>query len=385
MIRELNYTKDFGERLAQKRERMGFPRRVIFEITHRCNLRCRHCYVVPEANRKELSTQVVKTIFDQLVDAGCLHLTLTGGEPLLREDTLSLIDYARRIGLFVHLFTNATLITSQIADKLEELQLISFEISFHSLKKERFDWFTQVEGSYDRVMSAIELLKERKLKLALKINMTKANLDEIEDLRAFVRDLGAIPQWVALMIPRSDGSKNNLFLRLEPQEVLEVMDVLSPGTIDEEGTFLGEIQENEEPSASSASSFTKTSDDETEHGPREKWAKDRLFQCGGGRRAFTISPYGELKPCPEFPSSGHLVLQSSLKEGWKMLKNYIESLRPNPEYKCFDCKLRSFCSSCPARARLECGDMNRCPDYYRQLAELTAQRVLKQSGHLSNE
>lgn len=366
MIKEVNYTKGFGERLAQKRDMMGFPRSVVFEITHRCNLRCRHCCVVPELDKKELSTKEAKSIFEQLIEAGCLHLTLTGGEPLVRGDIFSLMDYARRIGLFIHLLTNATLITAKVADKLKELKLVSLEMSFHSLKKERFDWFTQVEGSFDKVMEAIRLLRERRQELTLKINITKANLDEVEDLKEFVRNLEAIPEWATVLMPRSDGSRDKLFLRLEPEEVLKVGDILLPEPIDEEKFSLGESQEDKEPSCA------KTKDGKSDDKPGRNRGKDRLFQCGAGKVGLVISPYGELKPCLEFPSSGYSILGGSLKEGWKRLGDYIESFKPGPEHKCLDCNLRDFCLSCPARARSECGNMNCCPDYYRRLAELTA-------------
>ena len=356
MIKELKFTEDYGKRLTEKQKKMGFPRDVIFEITHRCNLRCRHCYVVPESSKRELTTFEIKSIFDQLVEAGCLHVTLTGGEPLAREDIFSLIDYARRIGLFIHLFTHATLITPQIADRLKEFQLISLEVSFHSLKKERFDWFTQVEGSFDKTIRAIKLLRERKLMLALKINITKLNLDEIQDLKRFVDDLEAMPEWSTLLNPKSDGSRDNLVLRLEPEEVFKVNEIIYPESVPtpEDRTL-------------------KTEEDEL---PRRDRVEGKLFQCGAGINGLAINPYGELKPCVESNLPGFPILNSSLKVAKKLLGDYMESFKISPESECIDCKLSNFCLSCPIKASLESGDMNSCPDYYRRLAELSAQRAL---------
>jgi radical SAM protein with 4Fe4S-binding SPASM domain len=352
MIKELNYTEDYGKKLAKKRDKTGFPRGVIFEITHQCNLRCRHCYIAPESDKKELSTQEVRSVFDQLVEAGCLHATLTGGEPLMRKDIITLIDYARRIGLFIRLFTNATLITPPIADKLKEFQLISVEISLHSLKRERFDWFTQVAGSYDRTMKAINFLKERMIKIALKITITRANLDEIGELKEFVEYLGAAPEWATLLMPRHDGSKDNITLRLEPESVVNFGAMLFSDPTRDVDRSVEEIPKSD-------------------NNPGKRWIRGRLFQCGAGKRGLAISPYGELKPCLELPATGYSVLNGGLKEGWKMLGDYVRSFKPNPDNKCFDCRLRKFCSSCPAKARLECGDMNACPPYYRRLAELS--------------
>jgi len=349
MIKELKYSEDFGERLVQKQKKMGFPRNVIFEVTHRCNLCCRHCYVVPESEKRELTTSGIKSIFDQLVEAGCLHVTLTGGEPLVRGDIFSLIDYASRIGLFVHLFTNATLITPKIADRLKEFQLISLEVSFHSLKKDRFDWFTQVEGSFNKVIGAIKLLRERKIKLALKINITKLNLDEVGDLKRFADDLEAIPEWTTLLSPKSDGSKDNLILRLEPEEVLKVSE-----TIDKGDSLPGKIQENEL--------------------PKKNLVMGKLFQCEAGISGLAINPYGELKPCVESNLPGFSILSSSLKVAKMLLGDYMESFKISPDSECIDCKLSNFCPSCPIKAGLECGDMNSCPDYHRRLAQLCAQK-----------
>jgi radical SAM protein with 4Fe4S-binding SPASM domain len=357
MIKELDYTEDYGKKLAEKRDKTGFPRDVIFEITHQCNLRCRHCYVVPESDKKELSTQEVRSAFDQLVEAGCLHVTLSGGEPLMRKDIITLIDYARRIGLFIRLFTNATLITPPIADRLKEFQLISVEISLHSLKRERFDWFTQVAGSYDRTMKAINLLKKSMIKIALKITITRANLDEIGELREFVEYVGAAPEWGTVLMPRHDGSKDNLTLRLEPESVINFDAMLFPNLTRDVDPSLDEIPKSDNNSGT-------------------RWIRGRLFQCGAGKKGLAISPYGELKPCLELPAPGYSVLNKGLKEGWKMLGDYVRSSKPNPDNKCFDCRLRKFCSSCPAKARLECGDMNACPPYYLRLAELSRDKKM---------
>lgn len=354
MIKEVKYTKGFSRRLLQKREAMNFPRDVIFELTYRCNLRCRHCYVTSTAGKKELSTNEVKTIFDQLVELWCFHLTLTGGEPLLRKDILALIDYARRKGLYIHLFTNATLITPPVADKLSELQLTSVEISFHSLKKERFDWFARKKGSYDRVRQAIELLQERKVKLALKINITKINFDEIKQLKGFVKDLQAIPEWATIIMPQSSGGKGNFSLRLNPDEVLEANKILAEPKKEKEAVSTKEMH----------------GDKNTE----KRLPRNRLFHCGAGKKTFSITPFGEMKPCLGFPYAAYFILTGSLERGWKMIGDYIESFKPSRKYQCFGCKVKDFCSSCPAKAELECGDMNCCPDYYRRIAELAAQK-----------
>src|SRR4051812_31117124 len=86
------------------------------ELTFRCNLACIHCYVnLPPADRaearRERTTDEWFAIIDQVAEAGCLWLTLTGGEPLLRPDFCDIYRHAHKRGLLLSVYTNATLIT----------------------------------------------------------------------------------------------------------------------------------------------------------------------------------------------------------------------------------------------------------------------------------
>src|SRR5207249_3463494 len=81
----------------------------------RCNLRCIMCYTdcfnSPEMIQQELSFPEIVRIMDEIHEAGCLDLTLTGGEPLARRDFLDIYTYAKQKGFLVTVFTNGTLVT----------------------------------------------------------------------------------------------------------------------------------------------------------------------------------------------------------------------------------------------------------------------------------
>jgi uncharacterized radical SAM superfamily Fe-S cluster-containing enzyme len=82
-------------------------------MTHRCHLRCVHCYLGQERFAPaggELETGFWLSIVDQLADAGCLNLLVTGGEPLLRPDLPEVYTRAIRRGILLSLFTNGILI-----------------------------------------------------------------------------------------------------------------------------------------------------------------------------------------------------------------------------------------------------------------------------------
>ena len=83
-------------------------RQLDIELTERCNNNCVHCCINRPANdaaaeRREMTPAQVKDVLRQAVDLGCLHVRLTGGEPLLRPDFEELYLFARRLGLRVAL------------------------------------------------------------------------------------------------------------------------------------------------------------------------------------------------------------------------------------------------------------------------------------------
>ncbi len=115
---------EFSERLHQKAASLHIPVSGSLEVTQRCNLRCMHCYI-PLSKRKgprkvELSISEIQHILDEIKEAGCLWLLLTGGEPLLRTDFLDIYKFAKHKGFLLTLFTNGTLLTPRIADVLCE-------------------------------------------------------------------------------------------------------------------------------------------------------------------------------------------------------------------------------------------------------------------------
>ena len=97
-----------------------FPLACLFELTYRCNLSCKHCYVVSKKT-KELSKLEVFAILRQLKDMRCLNLIFSGGEILTRKDFFAIAAYARKLNFNIILYTNGTLIDAKTADKIREM------------------------------------------------------------------------------------------------------------------------------------------------------------------------------------------------------------------------------------------------------------------------
>src|SRR5262245_64118601 len=119
------------DRLVRVASRAHIPLAVLFEVTHRCNLGCSHCYLTegpmgrPKPTRDELTFDEIRRVFDQLADAGTLFLTLSGGEVFMRRDFLEIVAHARACGFSVTVFTTGTLLTPETAAQLADLPPLS--------------------------------------------------------------------------------------------------------------------------------------------------------------------------------------------------------------------------------------------------------------------
>src|SRR5512136_2526220 len=76
------------------------PFQATLELTHRCNLSCKHCYI-GKSVEDELSLAELRGILDQLAGEGCMYLLLTGGEPLIRKDFFDICYYAKERGFIL--------------------------------------------------------------------------------------------------------------------------------------------------------------------------------------------------------------------------------------------------------------------------------------------
>ena len=274
-------TSPLSDRLPDR-----FPFSCQWEITCRCNLRCVMCYTDcfnrPDKILKELSTRDILRIMDELAEEGCVELCLTGGEPLIRADFFELYDHATSHGFFVTLFTNGTLITEAVADRLAATPPHRIEISLHGSTRHTFETVTQGRGSYDRCLAAIRLLLDRQLPLAVKTTAMTLNHREVLDIKQYVDGLGSVSYKLGEDLrPTLSGSDAPGQWALSDQELLELN--------------LGD------PDLSTEAYLKATRPDSP---------------CRSGQRSFHIDAYGYLQLCSGNRRDGYDLRHGSFHEGF---------------------------------------------------------------------
>lgn len=182
-------------------------RLVAFETTRRCNLKCVHCRALAQdcADPDELTTERVKSLFDEIALLGKPIIILTGGEPLLREDIFELAAYGTSLGFRMVMAPNGTLLDETNAAKLKACGIQRISISLDSADAAKHDRFRGVPGAFTRTLQGINAAKAVGLPFQINSTITKHNLDEIEELYRLALDLGAAAFHVFLLVPVGRG------------------------------------------------------------------------------------------------------------------------------------------------------------------------------------
>ncbi|MGD8241086.1 MAG: radical SAM protein [Armatimonadota bacterium] len=168
---------------------------VIFEVTQACNHDCRHCYNVWKCPRGypdgQLDTAGTKRLLERIFDETRTgHLTLSGGEPLLREDIFDLMAHAAERHVNINLLTNGSLVDEATAKRCADAGVTLFEIPLLSAEPETHDYLTGA-SSFDEVVEAIPNARLSGAHVVAVFVVTKLNADHIRRTIEMAFALGA--------------------------------------------------------------------------------------------------------------------------------------------------------------------------------------------------
>jgi len=201
------------------------PIAVLWDITSRCNLKCRHCVVDSGPDRKEqLPLKKCLSLIDEMAGFGVQQLILSGGEPLVRPDFFTIAAYAVKKGLSIQLASNATLITREVAKKIAGLGLYS-QISLDAINPETHEKFRNKKGSWNKTVSGIKNLIREGAWVSVAAVVTRLNVNEIPHLFKFVKNLGVSSFRIMPFVTFGRGSEFR-DLEIKPQRMRKLTQTL---------------------------------------------------------------------------------------------------------------------------------------------------------------
>jgi radical SAM protein with 4Fe4S-binding SPASM domain len=358
---------EFGlwDKMAAGRSVFSFD----LEVTARCNLDCRHCYInLPAgdraARRRELSVDEIARIGGEAAALGAVWCLITGGEPLLRTDFFDVYKSLLGRGLLLSLFTNATLVTDEHVRLFKKFPPREIEVTAYGVTRETYERVTRTPGSFDAFNRGLDRLVAAGLPVRLKAMAMRSNKHEIPAIgdfcRARTKDYYRFDPHLHLRFDRNEARNTVIRAeRLSPREVVR-LERADPERFGALLAACGEILPAEGAAA----------------GPGTDCR--HLFRCGVGQRSFVVGPEGHLRPCESLDHPDFLfdLRTGRLADAWKrFLPEALSRTSDRPEFleKCGRCPIINLCLWCPAHAYLETGALDSPVEAFCRVAEARAE------------
>ena len=320
------------------------------DLMSSCNLSCRHCYIRNDGDgfAGVIDAGMACRVLDEAAAAGCLFFLITGGEPMLHPEFYRIYSHAKEIGLFVTVFTNGTLIDRGAVRLFSEYTPLGVEVSIYGAEARTHDSITGTQGSFEKAVSGVKLLKQAGIKVSIKTMLMTINEAEFQGICDLSVSLGVPFRMDAALFPKLSGDRAPVELRVEAARAVEC-EFSVPGRGDAWRKYLARMGEV---------------------------GNDRsLYICGAGRTSFHVTSAGMLQPCLMTPHIAADLGKVPFAEGWRQVCGEITGLKAADDNPCPGCSNRILCDSCPGFFRLETGDENAESDYLCEIAECRAMAV----------
>lgn len=210
-------TKDVREN--REKYNCNIPWVILLDPTSACNLKCKGCWSSDYGHAQNLSFDEMDSIVTQGVAMGTHFYMFTGGEPLIRKkDIIKLCEKHPDCAFLT--YTNATLIDEDFCKEVKRLGNISFAISIEGTKESNDA--RRGEGSYDKTIAAIDMLKKNKCLFGISVCYTRENVDAVTS-EAFIDlmiEKGVKFAWYFNYMPVGKGAVCDLIPTPEQREYL---------------------------------------------------------------------------------------------------------------------------------------------------------------------
>jgi len=261
------------------------PSTVSIEVTRRCGANCDHCLI--KEGEGELDSQEIKRVIDQAQEIGACIITFTEGDPLLRDDIYSLINYVDPEKAVVNLFTPGLDFTVEKALKLREAGLYNLIIGVYSTNPEEHDRVRGVAGAHSLALEAIKIALQTGLMVTMACHIKGGQVERIPDLYKLATELGVHELSIWEGMPKTP---EELLTIIEREKIVDIYRKINS----------------------------------TPGGPRifaNTYFEGQMLGCMAGRRWMHVAVDGSVRACPYLKESYANIKDVSLKEAWKAVRH----------------------------------------------------------------
>lgn len=214
-----NFIGGARQKKAMAEHGCNIPWAMLLDPTSACNLQCKGCWAAEYGNKLNLSFEILDDIIKHGKELGTYFYLFSGGEPMVRKNDIIRLCEAHPDCVFTA-FTNGLLIDEKFADEMLRVKNFIPAFSVEGFK-EATD-FRRGEGTFDSVMRAMDILKEKRLPFGASCCYTSKNIDSLssEEYIDMLIEKGAKFAWFFHYMPVGNDAAPEL---LPPPEEREKM------------------------------------------------------------------------------------------------------------------------------------------------------------------
>lgn len=327
-----------------------------FELTPRCNMNCKMCYIrrSPDdinALQSEISAEDWIEFGKECADNGMLFLLLTGGEPFLRKDFRTIYEGLKKLGLYISINSNGTFINKETVEWLKKDPPSEINITLYGASRETYMKLCGFANGFDLALQAIQLLTEAGIKVNINVSLTKLNVHDLEKIVAIGKKYDVTMKIASYMFPpvRKDNSEINTEARFTAEECgdIRLRTLKAQFSEDEYMNILRTLQKGD---------FSVIGSEECERPEGDSTT------CMAGRSSFWITYDGRMTPCGMINSPIAFPFRDGMSTSWKYIAGETDKIRM--PVQCTDCKAKKICKVCMAITTAEGnGDASVRPEY----------------------
>lgn len=314
---------------------LSFPQTCSFEVTNRCNLKCKHCYIGTPQTPNELDTKSVLKVIKNIAEAGFIAIPLSGGEILLRDDLLTILKEIKSYDMDVILSTNGTLFSAERANELKPY-IDDVCISIDSHDEGIHDSFRGVDGAQKMALKGIKNCQDNDIPVRIFTTLTKFNYNRIPEFINFMEKINIKKVIIFDLNLVGKGATIGSTFQITLSELEE--------TINE----VNKLKNQTDIDIKMLAPFYFIKD--------EQYVNKMTLLSGGfcnaGISTLNLSPEGNIQPCSRIRIQLGNALTDDLKEIWNN-SPVLKGLRDRTliKGKCGKCEYKFVCGGCRANAQ----------------------------------
>ncbi|PGM47120.1 radical SAM/SPASM domain-containing protein [Bacillus thuringiensis] len=331
--------------LYSKHEKKGIIRKemespaltnIQLEVTRRCNLRCKHCYLTDYSGKDELTKKEIFSLIDEASEMGVHEIHITGGEPTVRNDLKEIIEYIYSKGMHGKLYTNGISLDEDFLEFLSYIGIDGVKVSLDGFKPKTHNDFRRAKDGYSKTTENIKKMQEKGIPVEVTTVINKINVKETKDIINYFKNQLKVDYHIDSFVPIGQGLSSEFDISISDEEYIEAvaeefMDIIQLGDKGKKHSEKSDLNKG----------------------------KENNFFCGAGNSYVFITSKGIVKFCPTMPDeyNGGGLREESLKDIW--VKGPIFNQYRNTNCKFInDCPHAKACKGgCRSRSLLKYGGM----------------------------